>query len=173
MLYFSTWPRFKGNSQASDRYHYRFNFKLCFWILVKELPLGRVRYETFKMAHIWDWWRNIDNYFIEGHLLRVPDTDDVKQKKNHETIPSSSLVPRCSLLIRCPREVWERAGERTAFSASISRDVTAHSRVQEWPSRKRLGTRLTKQIFPWAENKEVFWPIVDHRAWTCSDIKLN
>ena len=24
-----------------------------------------------------------------------------------------SLVPRRSLLIRCPREVWERAGERT------------------------------------------------------------
>ena len=33
----------------------------------------------------------------------------------------SSLVPRRSVLIRCPREVWERAGERTAFSASISR----------------------------------------------------
>ena len=149
MLYFSTWPRFKGNSQASDRYHYRFNFKLCFWILVKELPLGRVRYETFKMAHIWDWWRNIDNYFIEGHLLRVPDTDDVKQKKNHETIPSSSLVPRCSLLIRCPREVWERAGERTAFSACSRRvfPVTSQLIVESrndraenawglgWPSR--------------------------------------
>ena len=26
---------------------------------------------------------------MEGHLLRVPDTDDVKQKnKNHKTIPS-------------------------------------------------------------------------------------
>ena len=34
--------------------HYRFNFKLCFWILVKELPLGMERDETFKMAHIWD-----------------------------------------------------------------------------------------------------------------------
>ena len=69
--------------------HYRFNFKLCFWILVKELPLGMERDETFKMAHIWDWWLNMDNFFIEGHLLRVPDTADVKQKnKNHETIPS-------------------------------------------------------------------------------------
>ena len=28
-----------------------------------------------------------------------------------------SLVPRRSLLIRCPREVWARAGERTPFSA--------------------------------------------------------
>ena len=26
---------------------------------------------------------------------------------------SASLVPRRSLLTRCPREVWERAGERT------------------------------------------------------------
>ena len=32
-----------------------------------------------------------------------------------------SLVPRRSLLPRCPHEVWERAGERTPFSACISR----------------------------------------------------
>ena len=40
----------------------------------------------------------------------------------------TSLVPRRSLLIRCPREVWERAGERTAFSASIS--VTSQLMVE-------------------------------------------
>ena len=44
-----------------------------------------------------------------------------------------SLVPRHSLLICCPREAWERA--------SLG-GVTAHGRVQEWPSRKRLEIRL-------------------------------
>ena len=36
-----------------------------------------------------------------------------------------SLVPRRSLLLRCPREDWERA--------SVG-DVTAQSRIQVWPS---------------------------------------
>ena len=40
-----------------------------------------------------------------------------------------SLVPRRSLLIRCPREVCERAGER-ARRVSLD-DVTAHGIVQE------------------------------------------
>ena len=56
-----------------------------------------------------------------------------------------SLIPRRSLLTRCPREVWERAGERT-FSVNSRRvslgDVTAHGRVQDRPSQERLGTRL-------------------------------
>ena len=47
-----------------------------------------------------------------------------------------SLVPRRSLLTRCPREVWERAAERT-FSPNSRRvslgDVTAHGRVQDNP----------------------------------------
>ena len=50
-----------------------------------------------------------------------------------------SLVPRRSLLICCPREG----------------DVTAHGRVQEWPSRKRLGTRLLQGIFFVASK----WPL--------------
>ena len=33
--------------------------------------------------------------------------------KKSLTMVSSRLVPRRSLLPRCPREVWERAGERT------------------------------------------------------------
>ena len=56
-----------------------------------------------------------------------------------------SLVPRRSLLTRCPRKVWERAGERT-FSANSRRvslgDVTAHGKVQDRPSQERLGNRL-------------------------------
>ena len=49
-----------------------------------------------------------------------------------------NLVPRRSLLPRCPREVWERAGERTPSQRSNQRsrrislgDVTAHGRVQD------------------------------------------
>ena len=42
-------------------------------------------------------------------------------------IVTRSLVHRRSLLPGCPRELG---------------DVTAHSRVQDWPSRERLGTRL-------------------------------
>ena len=41
------------------------------------------------------------------------------------------LVRRPSLLIRCPREVWERTGERTRSGRVSVGDVTAHGRVQE------------------------------------------
>ena len=53
---------------------------------------------------------------------------------------SRSLDPRRSLLIRCPREVWETG--RVSLG-----DVTAHDRVQECSSGKRLGTRLSFAIF--------------------------
>ena len=39
-----------------------------------------------------------------------------------------SLVPKRSLLLHCPREVWDSRWR--------------HDRVQGWPSRERLGTRL-------------------------------
>ena len=39
------------------------------------------------------------------------------------------LVPRRSLLVLCPREVWERAGE--SFRRVSLGDVTAHGRVQD------------------------------------------
>ena len=58
------------------------------------------------------------------------------------------LVPRRPLLIRCPREVWERAGERTGSRRVSLGDVTAHGRVQKWPSRKRLGTRPDATLSP-------------------------
>ena len=37
----------------------------------------------------------------------------------------SSLVPRRSLLTRCPREVWERAGEYL----SVTSQLTVESRI--------------------------------------------
>ena len=38
-----------------------------------------------------------------------------------------SLVPRRSLVPRCPREVWERAGERTRLS--VTSQLTVESRI--------------------------------------------
>ena len=58
-----------------------------------------------------------------------------------------SLFPRLSLLPRCPREVWERAGERTRSRRVSLGDVTAHGGVQDWPSRERLRTRLQLLYF--------------------------
>ena len=40
-----------------------------------------------------------------------------------ETSAIFSPVPECSLLPRCPREVWEKAGERVSLA-----DVTSHER---------------------------------------------
>ena len=69
----------------------------------------------------------------------------------------TSLVPRRSLLPRCPREVWERAGERTRSRRVSLGDVTAHGRVQDWPSRERLGTRLaSNQVVEICLNTD-FW----------------
>ena len=61
-----------------------------------------------------------------------------KLSRNSVNIASfcDSLVPRRSLLTRCPCEVWE--------------DVTAHGRVQDWPHRERLGTRLI--LWSWVNN---------------------
>ena len=48
-----------------------------------------------------------------------------------------SLVPRRSLLTRCPREVW---------SLSVTSQLTVGS-VQDWSSRDGLGTRLSTKDF--------------------------
>ena len=63
-----------------------------------------------------------------------------------QSCPLGSLVPRRSLLTRCLREVWERAGE-SSRRVSLG-DVTAHGRVQDWPRRERLVTRLPTRDFP-------------------------
>ena len=65
--------------------------------------------------------------------------NDFERKKKDTLQDISSLVPRRSLLIRCPLEVWERAGKKMRY---LIGNVTAHDRVQEWRSWKRLGTRL-------------------------------
>ena len=48
-----------------------------------------------------------------------------------ETNRNISLVPRHSLLTRCPREVWETGGERTRSRRVYLGDVTAYGRVQD------------------------------------------
>ena len=44
-----------------------------------------------------------------------------------ETSAIFSPVPGCSLLPRCPREVWEKAGERVSLG-----DVTSHEQRAPW-----------------------------------------
>ena len=98
-------------------------------------------YSTRPVECLRSWWFCLAGAQISGEAA----------KAREQAVGFSSLVLRRSLLILCPREVWERAGERTRyrlkFSASISRCVTAHGRVQEWPIQKRPGTRLGFFIF--------------------------
>ena len=54
-------------------------------------------------------------------------------KARERTVGFSSLVPRRSLLIRCPREVWERVGERTRSRRVSLGDVTARMTEPKTP----------------------------------------
>ena len=47
---------------------------------------------------------------------------------NHTGSVHISVVPRRSLLSRCPRKFWEKAGERGRVSFG---DVTVHDNVQD------------------------------------------
>ena len=69
-----------------------------------------------------------------------------------------SLVPRHSLLISCPREVWERV--------SLG-DVTAHGRVQEWPSRKMPGD------LGWVDLCSSWNPFLWNRTWSTNSYPFS
>ena len=72
-----------------------------------------------------------------------------RMEQNIDMSYPRSLVPRRSLLTRCPREVWERAGEKTRSRRVSLGDITAHGTVPDWQRRERLGTRLVPPlIFP-------------------------
>ena len=53
----------------------------------------------------------------------------VMDQTRKDAINKCNLVPRRSLLPRCPRDVWGRAGE-SSRRVSLG-DVTAHGRVQD------------------------------------------
>ena len=79
-----------------------------------------------------------------------------------------SLFPRLSLLPRCPREVWERAGERTRSRHVSLGDVTTHGRVQDWPSRERLGTRLQLLYFTITDDGCTFFGPLTYNHMSCA-----
>ena len=78
----------------------------------------------------WLFWINVRNsfavrftfneaFYTESQIWRqIEDKSDTQilwpwKHSSLRKLFFDSLVPRRSLLIRCPREVWKRAGERT------------------------------------------------------------
>ena len=85
------------------------------------------------------YWRTGSNTFAESKLTTPPPPPymlflvDIYPQKKYTAL---RLVPRRSLLIPLSARSLGESGP-----VSLG-DVTAHGRVQEWPSRERLGTRL-------------------------------
>ena len=78
----------------------------------------------------------------EGQLRGAREiTKGVRENK----ICTRSLVPRRSLLPRCPREVWESAGERT-------------------PSQYWQNTPILAQFYPWSHFTSFYSPIFEKTA---------
>ena len=76
-------------------------------------------------------WRVVGVYEVGDHFHpKIKIKSEFPQVNNTGSV-HISLVPRRSLLPRCPRKVWERAGERGRVSLS---DVTVHDNVQDWTS---------------------------------------
>ena len=76
-------------------------------------------------------WGGVGVYEVGDHLHPKIKIKSEFPQVNHTGSVHISLVPRRSLLPRCPRKVWERAGERGRVSFG---DVTVHDNVQDWTS---------------------------------------
>ena len=73
-------------------------------------------------------WRGVGVYEVGDHFHPKIKIKSEFPQVNHTGSVHISLVPRRSLLPRCPRKVWERAGERGRVSFG---DV---DNVQDWTS---------------------------------------
>ena len=73
-------------------------------------------------------WGGVGVYEVGNHLHPKIKIKSEFPQVNHTGSVHISLVPRRSLLPRCPRKVWERAGERGRVSFG---DV---DNVQDWTS---------------------------------------
>ena len=76
-------------------------------------------------------WGVVGVYEVGDHLHPKIKIKSEFPQVNHTGSVHISLVPRRSLQPRCPRKVWERAGERGRVSLG---DVTVHDNVQDWTS---------------------------------------
>ena len=70
-----------------------------------------------------------------------------------------SLVPRRSLLIRCPREVWKRAGERTP-----SRPPSQYIYIGKIPL-------ILAQFYPWSQTS-VFCKSCSPMVWKFQEMPI-
>ena len=71
-------------------------------------------------------WGVVGVYEVGDHLHPKIKIKSEFPQVNHTGSVHISLVPRRSLLPRCPRKVWERAGKRGRVSLG---DVTVHDNV--------------------------------------------
>ena len=83
---------------------------------------------TIYFQHV---WRGVGVDEVGDHLHPKIKIKSEFPQVNHTGSVHISLVPRRSLLPRCPRKVWERAGERRRVSLG---EVTVHDNVQDWTS---------------------------------------
>ena len=72
-------------------------------------------------------WGGVVVYEVGDHFHPKIKIKSEFRQVNHTGSVHISLVPRRSLLPRCSRKVWERAGERGRVSLG---DVTIHDNVQ-------------------------------------------
>ena len=87
------------------------------------LPFGELSLDHIKQANP-ELFEGLGKLSEPFSVTLNPDVKPIQTLSHHYAtpkLPIISLVPRRSLLPRSPSEVWERAGERTPFSASISR----------------------------------------------------
>ena len=96
-------------------------------------------YSTLRVECLRSWWFCLAGAQMSGEAA----------KARERSLGFSSLVPRRSLLIRCPREVWERAGERTRslVLGLSSRRVSLGDVTARMTEPKTPGLRLGFFIF--------------------------
>ena len=122
-IYIFTWLVF-ATSLLSKRL-VRCSWQKVFWKVLSSLPQGK----TCKPVE-----KNFYLFFIQSLIDIMEIFNMIYRWLSFTGLPNSlglivsgemsaifSLDPRCSLLPRCPSEVWEKAGERVSLA-----DVTSH-----------------------------------------------
>ena len=111
------------------------------------------------------------NFTSFSSVLILTETSDILEHWTQSLQPALSLSASVlSWSVARAKSGRERArecvlGNSWKFSSISLGDVTAHGRVQEWPSRKRLGTRQVCNYI-WAHERHdcsefpaVFWQL--------------
>ena len=122
-IYIFAWLVF-ATSLLSERL-VRNSWQKVFWKVLSSLPQGKICKSVEKNFYLFFIPSLIDMMEIFNVIYRWLPFSGLPNSLglivSGETSAIFSLVPRCSLLPRCPREVWEKAGERVSLA-----DVTSH-----------------------------------------------